>query len=257
MGLSCDYLVMTVTDSETAELFAELSDRYSRTPVPVSGGRLAYSDLGRFGKVYPSSVYHVRSKMGSDTPGGSAITAYSALTELRPQRIIMVGIAFGVDEHRQKMGSVLVSETIKPYDLKRIGTRVKNGRRLRTVEFRSGETPCTHNLVLLFKAVRKARQDVGNYDPPITFGPILSGQTLVDNKAFRDRLRTQLGYAIGGEMEGAGFWAAAHSCPTGWVIVKAICDWADGNKGVDEDARQAQAARNASRLLFDALDTLN
>ena len=57
--------------------------------------------------------------------------------------------------------------------------------------------------------------------------------------------------AIGGEMEGAGVYAAAGK--TDWILVKAICDWADGTKHVDKEARQKAAATNAAELVVEAI----
>jgi len=42
----------------------------------------------------------------------------------------------------------------------------------------------------------------------------------------------------GGEMEGAGISAACASKNKNWIIVKGICDFADGNKDVDKDKNQ-------------------
>lgn len=256
MTLSCDYLILTVTDVETSELFGELQDRYGRSPMPTTGTMDTYNDLGSFGSVVPSRVYHLQCNMGSDTPGGSSVTTLSALIELKPQKVAMVGIAFGVDEGRQKIGQILVSESIKPYDFKKIGTRKILCKLVQQYEFRSKEMHCAPNLQRLFKAVKYARTASGRDTPTIEFGPLLSGQTLIDNLSFRNELLAHLGPAIGGEMEGAGLCAAANFCPTKWIIVKAICDWADGTKHVNKNARQVEAARNAAQLLFDALDTL-
>ena len=52
--------------------------------------------------------------------------------------------------------------------------------------------------------------------------------------------------AVGGEMEGAGVYAAASRENTAWVVVKAICDWGDGKKSKDY---QELAARNAAAVI--------
>ena len=49
-------------------------------------------------------------------------------------------------------------------------------------------------------------------------------------------------------------WRAQHSAllltaaRIDWILVKAICDWADGNKACEKDKRQEEAARNAARF---------
>ncbi len=85
----------------------------------------------------------------------------------------------------------------------------------------------------------------------IHFGLILSGDELVNNRAYRDQLHRLEPEAIGGEMEGAGLYAAAQRRKVDWLLVKAICDWADGNK---EDTHQQQAANNAARFAFHVIE---
>ena len=54
--------------------------------------------------------------------------------------------------------------------------------------------------------------------------------------------------ARGGEMEAAGLYTAASERNIDWIVVKGICDWADGEKQVDKRKRQLIAATNASRF---------
>ncbi|MCP4369103.1 MAG: AAA family ATPase, partial [Deltaproteobacteria bacterium] len=59
--------------------------------------------------------------------------------------------------------------------------------------------------------------------------------------------------AIGGEMEGAGVYAACQDKKVDWILVKAICDWAN-EKGEDKAARQQKAATNAVAFVLHALE---
>ena len=88
-----------------------------------------------------------------------------------------------------------------------------------------------------------------NEPAKVKFGLILSGAKLVDNQDFREQLRAFGPEAIGGEMEGAGLYAAAQSNKVDWILVKAICDWADGKKSDHKDANQELAATNAARFI--------
>jgi len=54
-------------------------------------------------------------------------------------------------------------------------------------------------------------------------------------------------------MEGAGVYAAAADLKKDWIIVKAICDWADGNKDLDKAARQRAAASNSASFVIHAI----
>ena len=87
----------------------------------------------------------------------------------------------------------------------------------------------------------------------VRFGCILSGEKLVDNLDFREQLHSFELEAIGGEMEGTGLYVACQDQKVDWILVKAICDWADGHKAQDKDARQQTAATNAAAFVLYAL----
>ena len=50
-------------------------------------------------------------------------------------------------------------------------------------------------------------------------------------------------------MEAAGIYTGAFENNTDWIVVKAICDWADGEKGTNKNARQRRAAENAAQFV--------
>jgi nucleoside phosphorylase len=87
----------------------------------------------------------------------------------------------------------------------------------------------------------------------VDFGLILSGEKVLDHTPTVSALLAMEPEAIGGEMEGAGLYVAATQRQLRWGLIKAICDWADGQKGVDKKARQAQAARNAAAFALHVL----
>jgi len=82
---------------------------------------------------------------------------------------------------------------------------------------------------------------------------MLSGEKLIDNVDYRDRLRSLGDQIEGGEMEGAGLYSAAAERKVEWIIVKAICDWADGNKRRNKTRRQTIAAEQAVGFVLHAL----
>jgi nucleoside phosphorylase len=78
---------------------------------------------------------------------------------------------------------------------------------------------------------------------PTTYGNHpLWDRLLVDNPDFKGRLFQTYPNAIGGEMEGVGVAASAEREKCEWILVKAICDWADGEK---TDQHQGFAAASA------------
>lgn len=79
----------------------------------------------------------------------------------------------------------------------------------------------------------------------------------MDNIDFREQLRELEPETIGGEMEGAGLYAACQDNHVDWILVKAICDWAGGNKAQNKDEYQRLAADNAARFVLYALNLVS
>jgi WD40 repeat protein/nucleoside phosphorylase len=236
-----DVLLVTVTDVETrAVLAAFLGPSEQDTPEHIHGR--VYYDLGT---VHGARVMLTRSEMGAGGLGAAQQAVSKGIAALSPRAVIMVGIAFGVSDERQSIGDVLVTEHLRPYDLQRVGTHEDGSVKI----VLRGDKPHASPLLLdLFKnaAIRWKGAKV-------RFGTVLTGEKLVDNLDFRAELRAFEPEAIGGEMEGAGLYVACYEPNVHWILVKAICDFADGQKGKDKDERQALAAKNAADFALHAL----
>ncbi|MEO8955345.1 MAG: hypothetical protein ABI396_15585 [Ktedonobacteraceae bacterium] len=232
-----DVLLVTVTKVEAIAVL-QLYENYQRLHI----GDKTYYDLG---SIQGANVCMVQTGMGPGGPNGSLLTIYRAIDDLNPAAIIMVGIAFGVNENEQQLGDILVSKQLLMYEDQRIGTSAQ-GESIITIR---GNRPSASSRLL----DRLRSGDLGWKGATVRFGLIFSGNKLIDNKAFRDQLLHYAPDAIGGEMEGEGVYAAAQSCKVDWIVVKAICDWADGNKTKDKEMRQQQAADNATRFIFHVL----
>lgn len=240
--LKYKYLIIVATEIERTSVFDKVRE-LGNLITPHTGGGRAYFDLGY---IHGQRVALVQVAMGAATVGGSIATTLLMLPYLKPRFLIMVGIAFGVDETKQTIGTVLISRKVLGYEQQRIGT-ADDGVRLDVQ--RGSITDASPELVSLLEAATGVWSDA-----PVEFGLMLSGEKLVDNVDYREDLKSIAdGQAIGGEMEGAGLIVAAADKPTPWVIVKAICDWADGNKSEQKKVRQAIAAKNAVSLVFRAL----
>lgn len=230
-----DVLLVTVTEIEARAVL----DCCSGHKLYFIGER-TYYDLGVVGE---ARVFMVQSEMGSDGLGGSRFTVEEGIRALSPAAVIMVGIAFGMDTEKQHIGDILVSRQLVAYDPQRIGSG-PDGKLITSL--RGDRVSVPIRLLDRFKAGLKTWQE----PPYVRFGLILSGTKLIDNQNFRDLLRQLEGEAIGGEMEGVGLYEAAQRYNVDWLLVKAICDWADGRKGEDKDNRQKEAACNAARFTF-------
>ena len=163
-----------------------------------------------------------------------------AIRVLDPGAVVAVGIAFGVNEKEQALGEILVSKQLRLYDLQRAGVRIV---------LRGDKPHASTRLINHFEAFSQIKWE----GPKVWLGVVLSGEKLVDNIDYRDELLKCENEAIGGEMEGAGLYVSSHEHKVDWVVVKAICDWADGHKNKSKTQRQKKAAKNAATFLIEAL----
>jgi nucleoside phosphorylase len=195
-----------------------------------------YYDLGSHGG---APVFMVQSEQGVATSGGALLTTSQAIQALRPQAIIMCGIAYGLRKNEQKLGDILVSKQLEYYDPQKVD------RKLGKIQ-RGDRATASERLLDRFRGA-----ELEWTGAPLHFGLILSGEKLVNDPTFRNELLTIEPEAIGGEMEGAGLYAAAKAAGVDWILVKAIYDWADGKK---KENAQLLAADHAAQFVFYVLE---
>ena len=232
-----DVLIVTVATVESQAVMRVFQEATGKAPKPVLIGDRIYHDLG---EINGARVFMALSEMGTGGLGASQQAVQKGITALRPSTVIMVGIAFGVNEQKQSIGDVLVSKQLWLYDLQRIGKDEIIPR---------GDKPYTSGWLINY--LRSA--DLYWEGAKVSFGLILTGEKLVDNVDYRDQLKQLEPEAIGGDMEGAGLYVACQDAHVDWILVKAICDWADGNKAQDKDMHQQLAAHNAASFVLHAL----
>lgn len=234
-------LLVTVTEVEVTETRSKLTalDGYDGI-IKIFKDEYTYY-IGKFGK-YAVALVQTAS-MGSISSGGSILTVTKALVNIKSKVVIMIGIAFGVDDSKQNIGDVLISETIIPYNLKRVG-ETKNIQR-------GTEKSASALLINRFKNIStwEYLSEEGKQAKKI-FAKILSGEELIDNKSRRDELVSIYTEAKGGEMEGTGVSSACEGVAD-WIIVKGICDFADGQKGKEKKKRQQIAIESAVSLCLE------
>ncbi len=228
-------LIVTVIKVEAQAVLDVFSQAAGKGWTREITGNKTYYNLGVHGG---APVFMVQSEMGTATPGGALSTVRQAIQDLRPQAVILCGVTFGLHPDKQKLGDILVARQLGYYEPQKVdvqrgqmqrGDRVTASVRLLD-RFRSG--------------------DIDWEGPKTHFGLVLSGEKLVNDSAFRDWLLRVEPEAIGGEMEGAGLYVAAREAQVDWILVKAICDWADGSK---HDNAQPLAARNAAQFVLHVL----
>lgn len=237
-------LLVTATDLETEYTHINLKpmDGYTKI-IQVFEGNQTYF-FGMFG-LY--KVAHVQCAMGSISRASSIMTVSTALGKLKSKIVIMVGIAFGVDENSQNIGDVFVAESVIPYNIRRIGKSKNIPRGI--------ETQSSQILLNRFKNIKNWNHiTMQDNKSEVIFTRLLSGEELVDNLEHRNSLVEQYPDSKGGEMEGAGVYSACGS-KIDCILVKGICDFADGEKGKNKRQNQEIAITAALSLCSSLFDS--
>lgn len=235
-----DVLIVTVTDVEKDAVFKAFYEATHILPQAVTVENRVYQNLGLINDL---KVFMAYSKMGQSE---AQLTVQKAIDALTPHAVIMVGIAFGVDDTEQAIGDILVSRDLMSYELQKVR---KNGR----ITPRGGRVPSSGRLDNYLDSAASHWRLKGN-TPKVSFGLVLSGSKLIDNLSYRDSLKKLEPEFIGGEMEGGGLYVSCEDAKVDWILIKAVCDWADGNKSVDKEQNQQLAAKNAAEFVVYALE---
>ncbi|MFM1137906.1 hypothetical protein WFK84_12495 [Yersinia enterocolitica] len=236
-------LLVTVTEVESKAVINNVFQNTQKKYKSFTIKDTVYQALGIIGQ---SECFLCMSEMGSSGVGGSHTSVDRAIQNLNPDAVIMVGIAFGVDEDSQSVGDILVSQQLQLYDLQRISA--DNSITLR------GDKP--HASTKILGWVRNAGLSWQDSNAKVDIGLILSGEKLLDNINYRDELKKLVPTALGGEMEGTGVYSACLNEKKDWILIKAICDWADGNKSTNKKSQQDLAANNAAKFVVHLINSL-
>jgi nucleoside phosphorylase len=240
MKSRADVLIVTVTKVESQAVLETFTKATGKEPASKPIGLHTYRDLG---KINGAQVFMVMSEMGAGGLGASQQTVEAGIRALSPWAVIMVGIAFGVNSTKQKIGDILVAKQLVNYEPQAVRNKPIP---------RGSKVDVSTALLNRFKDADlnwdKAPENKAK--AKVRFGLILSGEKLIDNLPFLQKLLDKWPEAIGGEMEGAGLYAACQEAKKDWILVKSICDWADGHKEQDREKRQQLAAYNSARFLL-------
>jgi nucleoside phosphorylase len=240
VGITCDVLLVVATSVERDAILDQFRTNHGCTIDQVFAPRRTYFKISGINE---TKILLVQCEMGSGGIGASQATVRDAIDDLNPDNIVMVGIAFGMRPDKQEIGQILVSRQLRSYEMQRLGTVDGNV----TCTLRGDRVTASSKLLGRFRAAEYG------WPGKVSFGLLLSSEKLIDNEDYRKSLAEQEPEAIGGEMEGTGLYAAADDLGKDWIIVKAICDWADGNKSNNKDALQREAAAKSAAFVIHAI----
>lgn len=240
--LQTDLLLVTATQAEhraMSRLLREGGYQTSRVR-----GHQTYTSVGGLGDW---KVKWLKAELGALGPASAATACTLAAIETRASVAFLVGIAFGTP--LVQLGDVLVSSKVCLYD----GVTVRQ-------EAGSVLARCRPRQV--FQADTFWSREITGAGAGLTHGVhrglLLSGGALIESALHRDALTeramdaTQGEVAVGGEMEAAAILTAFER----WVVVKGVCDLADGASRVEAvvSTWRTRAASNAISLTLSAID---
>jgi len=174
--------------------------------------------LGQFG-IYKAAYIHIN-EQGTTNPAATMLVG-ELVRLLKPVAVVMVGIAFGANRKVQKIGDVLVSKLILPYDSQKF---LKD-----RIHYKEAPKEVGFQLLNAFSDTDDWKYQVSDEQTSTVFlGSILTGSKLIDNYTYRSQLLKDFEEykPIGGEMEAAGIYSVCrlHGVSE-WIIIKSICDW--------------------------------
>ncbi|MEU5397803.1 hypothetical protein ABZ348_00695 [Streptomyces sp. NPDC005963] len=230
-------LVVTVAKVESDAMLDAVESHIGREIEPDFTASIPVFDAGLVGG---SRLFIVQAAQGSTNAAGVPAVVGDAIRHLAPHYAVIAGICYGLRPGPQLPGDVLVSEKIHDLDHgKLVETDGGVHERLR------GEHVVTSPMLL--SAVRAVQRGWSRRSGVrVATGLMLSWGKLLDSPQMVKELVARHPDAIGGDMEGAAFYAAARSAGVESILIKSICDWG-ANK---TDEHQESAARNAADLVL-------
>lgn len=261
----CRVLIISANSVEGAVVTHRLMDISNIDACIIDGCLFQHATIDN------EQIIHIWPRETSSfTQFGSFNAVNTALNNFSPKYIISVGVAFGVNPDKQRLGDVLVSKELVFYDN---FNKVTDG----VIKLDSHETyRIDKNLEAQLRMLNLSEYNKKtSYN--IYFGSMLTGGTVLSDAFERNQLieaAENIGQnIIGGEMEGSGIYYACQKIKDRhipFLIVKGICDWGAEKNGWQKviknnqndsnrikDCVQAFACNNAFDTMCDILSNLD
>lgn len=243
--LEIQFLFITANEHEKKALESKIEPLNQNCITQFVSKNLVFT-IGYFGSYLIAHTHCLQ--QGSMKSYASTLTIQEAYDVINPVCVVMLGIAYGIDKRNQSIGDVLISCDIQPYHSVRRSTSIdgKLNSKDRNITMTPGQSMLNQVMNLQYNSSRYK----------VFSGTILTGEELIDNEKYRDSLIKEFKNGenrniIGGEMEAAGLTSVLHKVNNkNWIVIKAICDFADGNKDDNKMQNQIHAANNAVDFCF-------
>lgn len=228
--------VVAVNDTEMRALLDSVRRHFPNYIIKeIVDERLVYRKLSGGRK----PLYIIQSQMGIAGTGSIINTMHIISEVLKPEKVILGGVAFGANPQKQKIGDILVSKQVWYYEAAKV-TETQ-------VISRGDKMPASSYLLQLFNSTALEYTKTA-----IHFGLMASGEKLVNSDEFLSDLQNSEPELIGGDMEAAGLCSVCSSKKIDWIVAKAICDWGAKKTSI----HQPEAADNAFDFIMQNLQKL-
>ena len=225
-------LLMTATEIELRGIMGYLKPKDGNKKIietftdNKAGKKRFY--IGKYGQ-YPVVVAMSAPGKAQQGPLDAINVTTKIMGVVKPRYVIAVGIGYGMDKSKTSSGDVIVSNLICDYTCLRAGD---------TLQPRGGIPPVGATLLEVFSSAigYSYKQDDKKFR--VHCCPFIARPDLIDNPDYKEQLKRLRPEALGGEMEGAGIMAAIQNAEykdVEAIVIKAICDWGDGEKSEAAD----------------------
>lgn len=164
----------------------------------------------------------------------AALATQKAIAKFNPSHIILTGIAGGVPkENSRYLGDIIVGEQVVYYELAKL-IQVESGKSevepkykvYRPAKFLLDAAKNLQSLDWI-SSIKAQRADGTTVNPIVHFGVVASGDKVITDPVFRDKLLSDWSQLVGFEMEGGGAAIAAYESnfSQGILAIKGMCDW--------------------------------
>ncbi len=190
----------------------------------------------------------------------AALLVSDIIHHWHPAAILLVGIAAGVNRTEQAFGDLVIGRDVYYYER---GKLTPDGKRPEPIMYRADATLLNHVQAApdWVPPTGLARPDGTQTIPQRLYGVIASGEKVIADSAVRDEITAGHRKIVAIEMEGYGFSAGVWQSfeRVRHLVIKAICDFADEQKGDDWQLYAAIVAAEFTKhfLLDRPLDPLN
>ncbi|WP_369160484.1 hypothetical protein [Candidatus Thiodiazotropha sp. LNASS1] len=174
-----------------------------------------------------------------------------------PRYILVAGIAGGINSNTQRLGDIIVSESIVYYEPGKVRdsqTDVRNRQFLADRTLLDGFLNLENSAWRNSLPSRPDHSEASTELPKIHIGPVASGEKVIASSQEVQRLLSSQRNLIGIEMESAGVASAAFGAlkKVGFITIRSICDFADNQKNDNWQSYAAHAAAAYLRVFIES-----